>query len=171
MNNNTVYYSDGVARVLKLMKDTFNPSGIFKAFYNGEPEYIPEANLPAIVVSETTGRIESGPTGTDVVTEKVIISLIMNKKDEVGSGDDDLTELKLRRLVKGQHPEGHEKAGQYVEQSVMYALRTFITFDEAVVDSLIETDFSVAQRGEDVFTQEAYISVTIQRMAMVPMRS
>lgn len=170
MQETDTYYKDGVARILELLKDTFGDQ--FRAYYNGNPEEIPASMLPCVIVSETTGVIESGATGTDDILETVIISLVMNKEDDMGSDPEkDLTEFKLRKLVKGQYPQGHAKAGQYIENTVMYAIRRYITMQDSVLNSRIETDFDVNVRGEDVITQEAYVVVTLERMAYVPSRS
>lgn len=170
MEDSANYYKDGVARVLELMKDTFGD--YFKAYFNGQPENIPESMLPCLMVSETTGRIESGATGTDNIIETIVIILVENKKDDAGSDPEkDLTELRLRRLVKGQYPEGSAKVGQYIEKSVMYAIRTYISMSDAVLNSEIETDFDVNIRGENTITQEAYVAITLERMALVPSRT
>lgn len=164
------YYKDGVARVIELLRDAFGDQ--FKAYFNGQPQEIPESMLPCIMVSETTGVIESGATGTDDITETIIIIVLLNRKDDIDADPEkDLTEFKLRKLVKGQYPQGHAKAGQYMEQSLMYAIRTYITMMDSVVNSRIETDFDVNIRGENVLTQEAYVAITLERMAIVPSRT
>lgn len=164
------YYKDGVARVIELLRDAFGDQ--FKAYFNGQPQEIPESMLPCIMVSETVGVIESGATGTDNITETVIIIVALNRKDDIDADPEkDLTEFKLRKLVKGQYPQGHAKAGQYMEQSLMYAIRTYITMMDSIVSSRIETDFDVNIRGEQTLTQEAYVAITLERMALVPSRT
>lgn len=170
MQETETYYKDGVARVLELLKDTFGEQ--FKAYYNGQPEEIPESMLPCVMVSETTGSIESGATGTDNILETIVIILALNKKDDMfADPEKDLTEFKLRKLVKGQYPQDHAKKGQYIENTVMYAIRRYISMNDAVLNSRIETDFDVNLRGEEVLTQEAYVVVTLERLALVPSRS
>jgi len=160
------YYKDGVARVLELLKNTFGDDPI-KGYFNGQPNDIPESMLPAIMVSETAGRIDSGATGTDRITETILIVIAMNKKDDLGApADIDLTEFKLRKLVKGQDPITME----YLPQTVMYAIRKHITMDDAVLNSSISTDFDVQIRGSDTVTQEAYVEVTLERLALIPSR-
>lgn len=164
------YYKDGVARVIELLRDAFGDQ--FKAYFNGQPQEIPESMLPCIMVSETSGVIESGATGTDNITETIIIIVALNRKDDIDADPEkDLTEFKLRKLVKGQYPQSHAKSGQYMEQSLMYAIRTYITMMDSVVNSRIETDFDVNIRGEQTLTQEAYVAITLERMAIVPSRT
>lgn len=164
MDSNT-YYKDGVARVIELLKNAFGDQ--FKAYFNGQPEEIPESYLPCIMVSETTGRIASGATGTDNILETIMIIIALNKKDDIGAGPDvDLTEFKLRKLVKGQDP----TTAEYLPNTVMYALRKHITMNDSVLSTSIETDFDVNVRGEDTVTQEGYIIITMERLAIVPSR-
>lgn len=160
------YYKDGVERVLDLMRSKFG--GYFKAYYNGQPEDIPESMLPCVMVTESDGEIDTGATGTDTIVENIIIILVANRKDDIGADPEtDLTELKLRRLVKGQDPQ----TGQYLTNTVMHALRTNLSLDNVVIGSSIRTDFAFNSRGEEVDTQEAYIQLTIERLAFIPYRT
>jgi hypothetical protein len=169
MQESDRYYKDGVARILELLKDTFGDQ--FKSYFNGQPEDIADAQLPCIMVSETTGAVESDATGVDLITETVVIILALNRKDDIGADEStDLTEFKLRKLVKGQYPDGHASQGHYLPETVMYAIRKNITMENSVLQSNITTDFDIIQRGEDTYTQEAYVTVTLQRLAAVPSR-
>lgn len=167
MQDTPTYYQDGVARVLDVLKDTFGLDGMIKQYFNGQPEEIPESLLPCIMVSETNGAIMADATGTDRIIETVLIIVAMNKKEDLGAPlDVDLTEFKLRKLVKGQDP----TTKQYLPQTIMYALRKHITLNDAVLNSRISTDFDVNIRGQQTVTQEAYIELTIERRALVPTR-
>lgn len=164
-NDSTTYYEDGVARVIELLKDAFGSQ--FKAYFNGQPEELQQSLLPCIMVSETLGKVESHATGTDLITETILIIIALNKKDDIGAApDQDLTEFKLRKIVKGQHPD----TGEYLPETIMYALRKHITMNDSVLKSDIETDFDVNVRGEDTVTQEAYVTVVMERLAIVPSR-
>lgn len=160
----TTYYKDGVARVLELIKDAL---GDKYNYYNGQPEEIAESLLPVVMVSETQGAVVSDATGYDKITEIVNIIIAFNKKDDMGAPpDQELTEFKLRKLVKGQDP----TTGEYLPETVMYALRKHISMNNAVLSTQIETDFDVNVRGEETVTQEATVSVTLTRLAKVPER-
>jgi hypothetical protein len=163
--DNTTYYKDGVARIIELLKDAFGDQ--FRAYFNGQPEEIAESYLPCIMVSETTGRIASDATGFDAVSETIQIIIALNKKDDIGAPpEQELTEFKLRKLVKGQDPSTRE----YLPNTVMYALRKHITMNDGILNQSIETDFDVNVRGEDTVTQEAYVTVTLTRLAKVEER-
>ncbi len=167
------YLKDGAARILELMKATFGD--YFKAYFDGEPANIPEFYLPCIIIGETEGEISSGATGTDDIIETVTITLVLNKKDDLGASiDSDLTGFKLRKLVKGQNP-STSYPHEYIPQSVMYALRTQITLDDTVLSSTIRTVFGPNARlgGSDeevIATEEAVVTLTLERMALVPSR-
>lgn len=164
MQETQTYYKDGVARVLELLKDAL---GDGYSYFNGQPEELSELYLPCVMVSETLGKVESHATGTDLITETILIIIGLNKKDDIGADPTaDLTEFKLRKLVKGQHPD----TGEYLPKTVMYALRKHITMDDSILRSDISTDFDANVRGEDTVTQEAYITVTMERLAIIPSR-
>lgn len=167
MQDQPTYYNDGVARVLDVLKDTFGTTGIIRKYINGDPGEIPESYLPCIMVTETVGRIDIEYTGMDTVTETILITVAMNKNDDLGAPDDtQMTEFKLRKLIKGQDP----TTGQYLRDTIMYALRTHITMQNSVVRSDVNTDFKQQLRGAELVTQEAYVELTIERHIGVPTR-
>jgi hypothetical protein len=165
MTEAQTYYKDGVARIIELLKDAL---GDGYTYFNGQPEEIPESLLPCVMVSETVGKVESHATGTDLLTETIMIIIALNKKDDILGPDPniDLTEFKLRKLVKGQHPD----TGEYLPETVMYALRKHITMSDSILKTDITTDFDENVRGEETVTQEAYVTVRMERLAIVPSR-
>lgn len=170
MDDKTLYYRDGVARVLDLMRDTFGD--FFKGYYDDERAELLEGELPCIMVKETTGEVRAGATMTDNVDEQIVIILALNLKEDLGaSATDDLTGARLRRIVKGRYPQGHAKAGQYHERTVMSALRSNFSLGDAAIDNVIQTDMDIAQRGEILYTKEAYVTLAIRTLAIVPTRN
>lgn len=163
--DNQAYFKDGAARVLSLLKDTFGSQ--FKQYYDGEPEGIPESYLPCIMVTTLRSVVRSGATGTDNVGEVIKITVAHNTKDDFGADDSqDLTDYKIRKVIMGQSTDG-----QYLPESILYALRTNITLDDAAIGNEIDIDFDVNQRGQETFTQEGYVTLTIERLALVPSRT
>ncbi|HMT18553.1 MAG TPA: hypothetical protein PKD15_00795 [Candidatus Saccharibacteria bacterium] len=162
------YYPDGVARVLRLLKETF---GEDFTYYDDDIGDVPEKSLPCIMVREGTGSINANASGTDLLREQIVITVSYNTKDDLRADQSqDLTGAKLRRIVKGQYPDGHARAGYYMDKTIMAVLRKHYTLDDAVIENTIETDFDVAQRGANTYTKEAYITLTIGRRALVPAR-
>lgn len=170
MDDSNAYYEDGVARVLDLLRATFGD--YFKFYFDDELSDMPESYLPCVMVRESSAAIASGATGTDKMGEEITIIIALNVKDDLGgSTDTDLTGTRLRRIVKGQYPEGHAKAKEYHEKTVMYTLRQNFSLGDAIIDNQIDIDFELAQRGESIYTKEAYITLNIQRLALVPTRA
>jgi hypothetical protein len=165
MDSDTNYYKDGVARVLEILKDTFND--YFKAYFEGTMDEIPESMLPCVMVTSNQGEIAADATGTDAIAESLSIIVAVNEKDFLGaSGETALADHFVRHLVYGQDPD----TSQYLPQSFMYALRKHFTLNEGTVDNRISFDFYPAQRGEQIFTREAILTLSISRLAMVPSR-
>lgn len=161
------YYKDGTARVIELLKESFGE--YFRAYFDGEPEDIPESMLPCLSVKEKTGVIEPSATGTDDMLEVIQITIMLNKKDDIGATDDintDLTEYRLRKIIKGQHPDTKE----YLPNTILYALRRHYTLNDAVVQNRIEIDYDVNIRGDNTLTAEAYVTLSVIRKAIVPVR-
>jgi hypothetical protein len=154
-------YKDGPQRIKELLFETFGDD--FKEYFLGEPAEIGQSQLPCVMIAEKAGRIESDATGLDRVTETVQITLALNKLDDVGARQDQiLTERRLQALVKGQDPE----TGHYLPGTVAYALRHNFTLKEGAIDSYIETDFDINVRGDNTYTQEAYVTVYITRLVV-----
>ena len=159
-----IYYKDGVARVVELLKDAFGDQ--FKAYFNGETEPL-SSQLPCVMVSETEGNIVSDATGFDKITESIQIIIVVNKEDDIGAPpEQDLTEFKLRKMVKGQDP----TTAEYLPNTVMYAIRKHITMQDSVLSQSIQTVFGVNQLSDETLTQEAYVTITLTRLARVEER-
>jgi hypothetical protein len=165
VNSDTVYYKDGVARVLEILRDTFGD--YFKAYFEGTMDEIPESMLPCVMVTSNQGEIAADATGTDAINETLLILVAVNEKDFLGAdGQTAMADHFVRHLVYGQDPD----TSQYIPQSFMYALRKHFTLSEGSVDNRIAFDFYPGQRGEQVFTREAILTLSISRLAMVPSR-
>ena len=159
-------WEDGPQRIRRLMRETFADQ--FKEYFLGQPEEIGLHQLPCIMVTELEGLIETGSSHVDEVTETIQIILAVNKLDDLNaSSDTDLTERKLQQFIKGQDP----TTGRYLTNTVAYALRKNITLNEGVISSRLETNFDIQVRGDNVYTQEAYVKVYVKRNVIVDARS
>lgn len=163
------YFEDGVDRILRLMKDTFGPQ--FKQYYNGEIINPPASLLPCIMVTETKSDINTDATGFDVIQEEIIIIVVLNLNDYTGgSSETVLADYALRKLVQAQDP----TTKQYIAESVLGAIRTHFTMDSDTLYNSCQIDFTPSQRGtaaDVINTQEAYITITMQRLVPVPSRT
>lgn len=163
------YAKDGVARVTELLKDSLGASNY--TFFDSELFELETEDLPCVMVSETTGHIETDATGTDLITETVRITIVLDKSDDIGGPQDkNLTQNRLRKIVKGQYPSTSGIITEYIPNTIVHTLRVHITMDESVVNNSIDTEFGSNFRGQDIATEEARITVTTQRFALVPQR-
>lgn len=161
------YYKDGAARVLDLMRDTFGD--YFREYFNGEPENITTEQLPCLMVTTPRLNVTNSANGLDDLREVVTIVLALNKRDDIGADStDNLTMRRLRNLIIGLDPATPaDTIPQYLPNTVMYAVRKHITLNGLASNNDIEIDFDVNIRGEDTATQEAYITLSIDRQALV----
>lgn len=167
------YLKDAVDRVLEVIKDTLGNT--FKTYFNGIPDEFETSMLPCIAATTESGEIAAGATGTDLITETVVLLVVLNTKDYMGANASGMpndtqvaaSDLALRRMVYAQNPTNNE----YLEQTIMYALRRFFTLSEYIFTNRISFDFTPVRRNEDLFTQEATITFKLERMALVPVRN
>lgn len=165
---------DSVQLVLRLLRETFKDSGVFKAFYDGDPDMIPDFNLPCLVVEEITDNTRGGTFGEDDVTDSVVVKVIFNKKDDwtgsVANNDAGLietTHTKLRTVVGARD----KITGDYLPTTVKGSLRQKVDGDRRINDAMV-TDYGVVTRpNQDSITYasaEAHITLTIDYSVDVP---
>lgn len=165
-NENATYHPDAVDAIVKLLKDTYKSK--FKAYLDGDPDAIGESMLPCIMVTQPDGDITDGATGTDDVAETVIIRVVCNKKDDLNASPDvDLTERKLRKFIIGQVPGTKE----WMPGTLMHTLRVNYTLGDVAVGNRISFNIIDVLRPDEVITKEGVITVEIERMAIVPVRT
>ena len=159
------YYKDGTELVLEFMRDQYKDQ--FHAFFEGDPGDIPETLLPCVVVSKVRGTSNPGPTGTQDVTEEILIQVVLNKKDDFGSAKSypnaDMTNKRLRVLAEGRD----ESTAAYLPNSICGVLSKNITLGENVLQMTIATDYLVARRGQDMLTSEVHITVGLRERVII----
>lgn len=163
--DDNVYFKDGAARILELLKNTFGDQ--FKAYFDGDAQP-GESYLPCIMVSSQTANISAGATGTDDIDDSILIIVSYNLKDDLGAPPDaQLTEFKLRKVVMAQDP----NTLQYLPNTIMYTLRKHYTLNDGmIIGNDITIDFAPNVRNKIIPTQEAYVTLNLTRLAMVPSR-
>ena len=162
-----IYYEDSIAHILEILKLNFGTD--IKSYYEGDPLIIGESNLPAITVTKATGSVGLGPTQYDEMTENIVVTIIMNKRDDYGASDNvDLTERKLRKMMEGIDP----TTGLYLEQTVMGCLRTNITLQQTSLEHSEQIKYGIVQRSakEDFWTSEAKLQITLRKYIQIPGR-
>lgn len=160
-------YKDSLMRIMELCRTTFQ--GRFTSFYEGDPIMIPDASMPCIIIEKVKGNVtvKNAPTGTDAVSEQIVIKLVLNKANDFGASDDfDMTERKLRRYVEARDP----TTGYFMSNTLMYVLRTNITLGESVIDSDVDVAYDLQPRPEKLVTSEAKVTIVIRERVQVPNR-
>lgn len=160
MAGETQYFDDNATRVLNLLQDTFGSQ--FHQYFDGEAEPS-EDDMPCISVSTLSTIVDVSATGTDDLSETIMIILTRSLKDDAdASYTQNTTEYVLRKQVMGQDP----ITGAFITESVMGALRTHLTLSSTTVQSNISIDFMPTQRGE-INCREAFITLTTTRRVIV----
>ncbi|MFF6951825.1 hypothetical protein ACFZAD_24600 [Streptomyces iakyrus] len=146
------------------MKRTFKSD--FATYYNGDPERIPAANLPAIVIAQNNASVEPAAFHQDDVTDEVVIKLILNKQDDYTGEVDplNLTEKKLRDFVGARNAQ----TGQYLDKTVLGALRKYGTQGITAIAEQVSVEYGILPRSfdtdglPDLITAEAHVTFAIQ---------
>lgn len=72
-------YEQPVDKLLGFLREEFGSQ--FKAYYNGDPDVIPDFNMPCVSVVKNSDQSANGPTGLQRVTEELVVKIIYNKAD------------------------------------------------------------------------------------------
>jgi hypothetical protein len=161
-------YEEPADRILDFLKDLF-ASGPFKAFYDDDPDDIPLVNLPALVVEMQSNNIDTAnsPTGTDYVTEEIIVKVIYDKRADYKRQPNQVsTRRKIRKIV-----EERDSTGAYSLQSIKGALRKNLSLGEAVLDNDMRFEIGVLPRPDGVITAEGHLTISVSYFVGVTGRS
>lgn len=111
---------DSVKLILRLLRDGLEP-GVFKEFYDGDPDFIPDFNLPCIVVEQLRDTTVGGTFGQDDVTDTVLVKVIYSKLDDASTDLDpqNTTSTRVRRAINARD----EATGDYLPATVKGVLR------------------------------------------------
>lgn len=164
--NNSEKYPDIVDRLMKLIKANFG--GFFKQYYEGDPIEIPKANYPCVIIEKVGSNVSLGATGQDVLVSQYNIRFLLDKSDDFNASDTkDLTEKKLRELVEARDPQ----TGLYLENSLLYVLRTNITIGQVNVATDVDIRYDLQPRPNQVVTSEALVSIVTNEKVLLPRRN
>lgn len=162
------YYKDGTELILGYMREEYGD--YFHAYFEGDPGDMPESLLPCLVVWKHSGTSNPGPTGTQDVTEQIIIQAILSKSDDFGAAKVypgvDLTNRKLRMLAEGRD----EATAAYLPNTICGILSKNITLGDNVLQMTIGTDYVLARRGNDMLTSEVHVTVNLRERIIIQQR-
>lgn len=154
-NSNT--YRDTVSRIVELLQQTFGE--YFKVYYKGLPSQTPpEAAYPCVIVYKQQGNFEQGATMTDDVNETIMIHLMSNRLDGVGSdGTVDTVMRQLEDMVEGRD----YGTAEFKQGTLMHALRYNLTLDASVIDSTAAVSYETTPRRDMAFIAEADVQLKL----------
>lgn len=161
---------DAVADIVVLLRNAFAGTDI-TTFYNGEPDDIPNFNLPCIVVTKKTDTTTLGATGFDVVKEQLTIKVVLNKADDLGDGvqQENLTERRIRDYI-----DKRAENGDYEVATIKGALRRnlhFGTTPKRRISNDVTVEIGTLLRPNDLITAEGHVGVTVTTNINVMNRS
>lgn len=159
-------YLDGAQRITKILKDTFGD--VFKKYFIGAPNVIPEGALPCVITQKVAGRFKVGGTMSDDGTEQIMVHVLANGKDGFAAPTDDNTVMRqLFEQIEGINP----VTGEFKTTSFMHALRTNITLDGYSTNFDVDVNYDATPRPEQPTIYESVIMITIDHRVLVPNRT
>lgn len=157
-------YQQSVDKLVEFLREEFGAQ--FKAYYNGDPDVIPDFNLPCVSVIKNSDQIANGPTGMQRVTEELVVKVIYNKADDWTATTDevDLTEKKFRDIVESRDPE----TGDYLSQTLKHALMNRFTAEGLQLNQAMTFELGVLPRSEELVTQEGHLTLSATYLVRNP---
>lgn len=151
-------YQEPVDRVIACLKAIKGP---FKMVYDGDPDQIPDFNLPCLCVVQLNDTNNQGAaTGTDDVDVTIQIRVVFDKKADWSAQDDtvELTDRKIRQAVEARDA----ATNKYLSTSIKGALRTTLRLpDGAYLRQEMRFDLGTAVRPNDLVTREGTLQISI----------
>jgi hypothetical protein len=156
-------------KAMELCKAAFGSR--FTYFY-GDPIYIPDSNLPALIVDKEQTAMQGGaPTGMERLLHTITIKIAVNKKSQFSRTQ---VETPTKRLLE-EWAEGIEAAtSEFSGQSLAGILRRNFSLEQMATNQDMVIDYGVANRSnnqETVFVDEADVTVTIEELLTIAGRS
>jgi hypothetical protein len=167
-------YPDAATRIMDIVKSVCGDKFTYFLYLpdNFAP---PDAAFPLVIVDLVSeGPYKVGPTTADEFTETVYIHLMVDLKIGLGAPDDvNPVKQQLKNFVSGRDP----NTGYFLPDTLMYALRTYLTLQSPVVAGQIPINNDVkVTYAEGHYknlpeTRDAVIEVTVYQRQIVPNRS
>jgi len=165
------YAKDTVVGLIELFQTNFGD--VFKSYWEATPtSQPPDVDFPLVIVQKMSGKATLGPTSTDDDTETIVITVMLNMADDIGSANVRTTTMRhLQNLIEGQDP----STNQYKTGTFFYILRTYLTLLQSsgniwLIDSDISVKYDQVPRKDMPAISIADITMTTQRRVIVSNR-
>lgn len=148
-----------ITYLLEFLKQEYQASGTFKEFYDGDPDLIPNSNMPCLAVTKLNDRTGNGPTGYRRVIDTLQVKVIMNRKDDWIADIDptQLTEKRIRDHVERIDP----ATGGYDSTTIKYAIMNRFQVEGLALDTNMTFELGTLPRPQDTLTQEGHLTLEI----------
>lgn len=155
-------------KIKRILEDWDNANFFQKYFYGYDTQMeIPLEEIPAVIINPINTRFAQGPTGADLITERVDILVMINKKDYMDEQDDETIswKKKLELMVQGQDP-----TTQFWDNTtILGALRNKFTLENYIFNQEGSVDYGTTPKGVvDESTGTAWIRLTLMRHVTTP---
>jgi hypothetical protein len=155
---------DIVRKVKTVLEDNISPD-LKRPFFDGDPVLVSKSRMPAIAVMLESEDITAGPTGYDKHLYTLTIKVIVNKENDFNKEPAQVVAHKtLRDFVEG------IENGKIKDNSIVSILRKNFTLNSQVLNQLIRIVYNTIKR-EDVISEEAWITFTIEKLVEVENRT
>ncbi|MBS4040414.1 MAG: hypothetical protein KGZ81_07425 [Flavobacteriales bacterium] len=159
-------YLDGAQLIRNIAQETFGD--IFKEYFLGAPDDIPESALPCVVIQKVSGTFSSSATSTDDRTEEIVIVLNVNGKDGFGNPSSEDT---VMRQLSNYIEEIDPATGSFKPTTLMGMLRRNLSLNGNVIDSSAEINYDVNMTPDQDTIYQAFVTVTLLRRVYITDRS
>lgn len=149
--------------IITILKDNLG-SAHFKEYYIGDPLDIPQHKLPCVVVEIERSTSEAGPTGMDQWRFFVVIKLVYNKKESFGKEPNEVAGYRELRYLSQSVDLSNSEVSQ---SSVAGILRKNFTLGTLIENQVVDIQYGLTPRPQDVITEEAQIRVAIDQLTTV----
>lgn len=168
MNPQDISYSKSVVDLVRDFLSASEYGNIFKEIYYGNPPNgIPIDSIPCIAVIKDGTTVVQGATGMDDITYKLMLRVVINKKDYLTNGAWDvvLDQRRMEQIIEGENP----STGLYDNTSIIGILRTNFTLNNYSVDQKIDVTYGETRNPFiNEATREAQIRLTVSRLILTP---
>ena len=155
---------DIVQQVKSILEKKVSPS-LKRPFYDGDPILVSKSKMPTIAVVLNREDIDTGPTGFDKRLYTLTIKVIVNKENDFNKEPAQVVAHKtLRDFVEG------VKGGIIRDDSIVSVLRKNFTLNSEVLNQTIRVEYNTVNR-EDIISEEAWVSFTVEKLIEVKGRS
>jgi hypothetical protein len=146
-------------KIRELLKNKFQ--GKVKTFIIGNPMLVPESSLPCLSIHPVSTETTIADTGRDLSTHTIEVRLIINASLEVQGKRDQLVGIQLLTETI----EERETSGKLKSDTILNILRENLTLgDNWLIGNVSSVQYVFEQRGEQFFTKEAVITLTVLRI-------